>query len=677
MAIVAYVPDQAVAYDSLGVRESGARLFFYLYNTVTPVAIFQDPGGSTPAANPLLSLSDGTWPQVYWDNDTRTRVVKLSPVGSPHPATWQVDDIGALFVEYLLPDLSNVDATAEEGAQFLLDIQANAHDIAYAAPNGVAQTVEDKLNLIVMVTDYGADPSGVANSQSAFMTAAALIVTQGGGHLIVPQGTYLWGEQTLAGATGLGYAWRGFDLIDIHDCTLPVVIELQGAKFLNVDGLRFGSFNPVTGAPAGSSVAPDNQANIGDCISLTDNADVTIMGAAEMDGNLINATIGGPWGGSGRQNIHSGIRAYGNDRLSMENLNVHHFCLDAYTIGYPGTTTTSRQTPHAIKNCSGLYCGRQGLSWVGGNNFEWDGGEFSHIGKAFNTSLGGVLFSSPGAGIDIEPELAVCRNGLFKNVYCFDNAGAALLADQGDAANITVKDSTLIGTTLWSLWALKPRFVIENCVLVGAVAWLLGDADPALAAKVSGGKWSMDVADSPSGVIYAGGGAMDLGAALNVTFEAVDFRAAGALTLPFSANTALYSNCTFTMPMAATTTYFTDGTFTGLNIFNTPGAGFNTNGVTCYGRLEINDVTGNYVFSQVGQPFEYVALNTNDGVVARTIYQGSYYDPTGMFAFFGDIPLGSICWNSGALAPGDVSYWQMTNPTGDGSVMGDWTNQDL
>jgi hypothetical protein len=77
-------------------------------------------------------------------------------------------------------------------------------DATYAAPNiaettftpsgvgAVARTGADKLNdAWVSVTDFGADPTGVADSTSAFAAAYDRVVAMGGGTLYVPQGTYL------------------------------------------------------------------------------------------------------------------------------------------------------------------------------------------------------------------------------------------------------------------------------------------------------------------------------------------------------------------------------------------------------------------------------------------------------------------------------------------------------
>lgn len=490
----------------------------------------------------------------------------------------------------------------------------------------------------------GARGDGKSNDTEAFQAAAALIAEAKGGRLVIPPGEYLWGLQTAAEAAGKGFSFRGGDLIAISGCTDPVVIELQGCKITTAPGLRFGSFDPRTGNPSNPKLPyydNDFAAQIGAVIEVRDNAQVRIVGSAELDGNLGALAVGGEWGDRGRQLRHSGVVAYNNRSFYCENIHAHHFALDGFIIGWRGLTDRAPAYPHVLENCRALYNGRQGLSWVGGNSLRLEGGEFSQTGK-------GGLSSAPGAGIDIEAEESICRNGLFQHVRCADNTGPGLLADQGDSSRITCIDCTLIGSTSWSLWVLKPQYTFLNCKVVGATPWLLGDQAPAKAAKVIGGLWSMDPKDSPNGQLY--GDRMVFGGSDNVLFEGVSFTAAGTHALPFSGPATRYSNCSF--QQEGTVTYYTRGTFSGVCTFVAPRATFDYEASVIAGRVMVN---GRLLPGQP-TPMEHLSLSTNDTRAVRTARIASFHDPGAWAQKSGGALRGDIVFNPNAAAGGKVGW---------------------
>ena len=83
------------------------------------------------------------------------------------------------------------------------------------------------------------------------------------------------------------------------------------------------------------------------------------------------------------------------------------------------------------------YNGRRGLSWTGGNGLTAIDRQFNHTGR-------GALSSSPAAGIDIEAEDGVVRNGLFINCEVINNVGPGM-GRIGDSADITFQRCTFIG----------------------------------------------------------------------------------------------------------------------------------------------------------------------------------------------------------------------------------------
>ncbi len=318
----------------------------------------------------------------------------------------------------------------------------------------------------------GARPSNTAaQNTAAFAAVGAFVSAIGGATIVIPRGTYQVGKQTFAGATGKGYAYRSEPILYINGCTRPIVIEGNGATLRFADGLKMGSFDPVTGnafTPTLPFTNRDYRADVGVMIQVYNSNSVTIRDL-ELDGNLQKHIMGGKWGDLDYQCYSTGIEGYSNLSTTIQNVNAHHCGLDGLMIGDPGLTVNQAARPVVISASTFLYNGRQGLSWIGGNSLTAIGCKFSYTGRAVNDSLGGPLFSAPGAGIDFEAEASVVRNGVFINCEIFDNAGPGLLAEAGDVRDIRFTNCVTIGTTNWSTWFNKPGLIYGGGSIRGAL----------------------------------------------------------------------------------------------------------------------------------------------------------------------------------------------------------------
>lgn len=327
---------------------------------------------------------------------------------------------------------------------------------------------------IVNVRSLGAKGDGKTNDTDAFAAAAYVINSSGGGTLLIPPGTYIVGKQTLTGSFGQGASWRASPIIRISGCTHPVLITGQGsgrrrAVLKAADGLRFGSFHPVTGAPF-NPVLPfvdrDYQANAYfGMVELAGNASVAVANL-ELDGNIEGLVLGGFWGDVGRQCGASGILCIGNHTVSVEDVHTHHHGLDGVQVAYAYQAAATLH-PHTLTNVRSEYNARQGLSWVGASGLTARNCQFSHTGRA-------RFSSAPGAGVDVEPEDTQLSQGLFEDCEIVDNIGPAVVSDgtagSNSVSNVTFRRCRILGTTTYSLLVRNPDFEFDACHITGTVA---------------------------------------------------------------------------------------------------------------------------------------------------------------------------------------------------------------
>jgi hypothetical protein len=311
---------------------------------------------------------------------------------------------------------------------------------------------------------YGARGDGSTNDTAAFVALAADVNAAGGGNILIPARTYMVGSQTFAGGTGHGYSYQGQGVLQFINCTKPVNIYMHGAKLKYVSGLKFGSFDPTTGAsysPTMPFLNQDYAARIGFCISATTCSGGLFVYGGELDGNSAGAVLGGTFGDTGWQLIHTGLTWVSSPGGAL-GTNIHHFCLDGLSVEDPGLTETQLGKAVRLEGVTSEYNSRQGLSWVGGRGLIAIDCKFKHTGR-------GAFASSPKAGVDIEAEASVCRAGLFIRCEFADNLGVGLVADSGDSADVHCIDCDFFATSggSYAVWPAKPRYRFTNCRFSG------------------------------------------------------------------------------------------------------------------------------------------------------------------------------------------------------------------
>jgi hypothetical protein len=337
-----------------------------------------------------------------------------------------------------------------------------------------------------IVTDYLADPTGVASSHKAFQEAAAYIQSVGGNvKLIIPFGTYKVGKQmpsTVAGTTIDNhevvevttnyYGSNVFSIKGVNNVEIVGVASTSGQlpRIRYKDDLRFGTFSTV--ATGGSIPSNPNQYNIhnpgdwdfgyrlyaaglGNCIKF-DNCNNVKVSNLFLDGNINGQRIGGNWGAATTSNDppnlrhieinHTGIHIKNSTCVNISGIASYYFGLDGIYIDNNKNLPANNVTISGSDVASNT---RQGLSWVGGNGLHVSGSYFRSNGKIVSvnpTTLNVYITQAPGAGIDVEPSgYNFCKNAVFENIACFENYYTNFAMTGGKdgmySSNIVVKNS--------------------------------------------------------------------------------------------------------------------------------------------------------------------------------------------------------------------------------------------
>lgn len=429
--------------------------------------------------------------------------------------------------------------------------------VALLASTGSKNGPVKKQSLITInAKAFGFLPSASAAKNTAALQrlSAAINAKSGGVILTIDKGLYKVGSEKPADANSKGYAFQGQATLTISDCKNPVVIEGNGATFQFTEGLHFGAFRKKTGvvhnAPAGGFYEQDYRAFPKNMIELSRNHSATVRNLI-LDGNVQNFTVGGYWGDVGIQLPADGIFGADNAELVVDGVTSKRFPRDGIQI-YNNTPDEKAEVKKvSLLNCTFDGNARQGLSWVGGNHLYAVNCKFINTGKTINRFRKTAVFSPPGAGIDMEAELGVVRNGTFKNCLIDNNAGVGFLT-VGDVASVTYDGGKIIGATNWSIYGSGPKAVFQNVIVVGSPVNLrIGTGpDDKGNARFNNCLITMDSTLSPTGKVY-GGYVMDFGGGAGGFFTncIIDSKNRGTV---YGGGGCVFTDCTFKQEQPAT-----------------------------------------------------------------------------------------------------------------------------
>lgn len=186
------------------------------------------------------------------------------------------------------------------------------------------------LTEIPFLEDFATAGEGnVDADMDAFAAASAWLEAEGGGGIQFRQGRTYWvGRQTLAGPGGGTFAYIPDPVLRVREATRPIVIQGNGARFKAVPGLRYGTFDPVTGAPTSHALPFSGSEAASPYIGMIELLECTggfIVRDIELDGSNEDLVLGGLYGDVGRQIPASGLHLVDNKGpVLIENVHSHH-----------------------------------------------------------------------------------------------------------------------------------------------------------------------------------------------------------------------------------------------------------------------------------------------------------------------------------------------------------------
>ena len=423
---------------------------------------------------------------------------------------------------------------------------------------------------------FGAIGDGVTNDTDAFAKMCEAVNRAGGGTIILRSTTYIVGAQS-PDPTGF-WAYAPATIMNFDGCTKDLTIDGNGARLRCADGLRYGTFDAMTGLPTQNAMPYTGTGQLASpyraMLMIQNCTGKVYIKKLELDGNLGGLKIGGPYGDTGWQIPAIGLQLMNNvGGEEIVVLRSHHHGQDGiYIDGVPNRTTAT-----SIGQSMSTYNGRQGCSVVGGCNYAFTDCAFSHTGRA-------VIVSAPAAGVDIEAEVTTVRNLSFDNCEFSNNCGAGMVADSGDTDGAIFRNCRFIGTDTWSAWPKKPNFRFVDCQFFGSICNVHADTDPNRATQFLRCSFSDDVSQSPTGKIYGASLPIaDLGGGdQNVLFDSCQFDLKNGSVLPWTV-WCTFNNCT--MSQTSDKQAYPRGTFSGTDTIN--------GNVDLYGSKILGDLTVN------------------------------------------------------------------------------------
>lgn len=129
-----FTPPRFTPVDGSGNVYAGAKLYFYLTGTTTPVDTYADSGLLTPNANPVVADANGLFASIYLDNSTVYKAVLKT---SADVTVWTVDPLTSLTSAAIIAALGYTPANSAASATSYMaaDVALNNVSNFFDGPN--------------------------------------------------------------------------------------------------------------------------------------------------------------------------------------------------------------------------------------------------------------------------------------------------------------------------------------------------------------------------------------------------------------------------------------------------------------------------------------------------------------------------------------------------------------
>lgn len=359
--------------------------------------------------------------------------------------------------------------------------------------SGVIENVNvalDKINVrLVYATDFGVKTDGSDNAQALWDLGQFISKATEPLYVVFPRGTSLVGSQYLAEATGQGFSYRpGYwkfpweDASDrgwfsIHRTTNDITLDMTGWTLKINDGMRQGSFDPVTGSVYNPPALPfydyNYQAGHGFIFKIYKAPNVKII-KGTVDGNVSKAVWGGLFGDAGRQvpsyntwfNESQGVSVKGHTSINSP--------VDAWYVNESIVTdpiTADTQDRHSVfEDCVLSDCGRNILSYTAGRGARFNRCEFWRAGNQAKGIDGHG--SGPESCVDIESESGTISDLRFyqcKLMYGGDNA-LQIFDAPNDIREVYFDECTLHCEETNAYFGTAKNVYFDKCIVYGGMS---------------------------------------------------------------------------------------------------------------------------------------------------------------------------------------------------------------